>query len=78
MLYFSTDLNDKIMKYRVEGKVTISTWTMIEAESPEEAIKKAEERQEKMSIASNNGDSGDYEWMIEDMDGEPFDLEAED
>ncbi len=66
------------MKYRIEAKVTISTWTMIEADSPEEAIKKAEERDEKMSIFSNNGDLEDYVWMIEEINGEPFELCAED
>ncbi len=66
------------MKYRIEAKVTISTWTMIEADSPEEAIKEAEKRDEKMSIVSNNGDLEDYTWMIDEIDGEPFDLYAED
>lgn len=66
------------MEYRVEAKITIGTWTMVEAESKEEAIKIAEERDEKMSFINNSGLDENEAWIIEEMDGEPFDLSAED
>lgn len=66
------------MEYRVEAKITIGTWTIVEAESKEEAIRIAEERDEKMSFINNSGLDENEAWIIEEMDGEPFDLNAED
>lgn len=66
------------MKYRVEAKITIGTWTMVDADSKEEAIRIAEERDEKMSFINNSGLDEKEAWIIQEIDGEPFDLHAED
>jgi len=66
------------MEYRVEAKITIGTWTIVEAESKEEAIRIADERDEKMSFMNNSGLDEGEAWIIDEMDGEPFDLSAED
>lgn len=66
------------MEYRVEAKVTIGTWTVVEAESKEEAVRIAGEREDKMSFINNSGMEETEAWIIEEIDGEPFDLFAED
>lgn len=60
------------MEYRVEAKVTIGTWTLVEAESKEEAIRIAEEREDKMSFINNSGMDENDAWIIGEIDGEPF------
>lgn len=54
------------MEYRVEAKVT--TQTVVEAESREEAIKIAEEREDKMSFINNSGMDENDAWIIEEID----------
>ena len=53
------------MEYRVEAKVTIGTWTVVKAESKEEAIRIAEEREDKMSFINNSGMDENDAWIIE-------------
>jgi hypothetical protein len=64
-------------KYSISAKITISAYTEIEANSEIEALELAKEREEKMSVHSNNGDSAEYEWMIDELDGTPYDLTIE-
>jgi hypothetical protein len=64
-------------EFNLTAKITITAFTTIEAESLEEAIKLANERQDMMSIASNNGDTPDVSWMIEELDGVPYDIKSE-
>jgi len=63
--------------YRVIGSISISTWTVVEAESEEEAIELANERTDMMQILSNNGDSELECWMAEELDGVPTKLHIE-
>ena len=65
------------MEFQLAAKMTISVYTKVEAETLEEAIKIAEERQDYMSIISNNGDSEDDTWMVDELDGTPYDIHAE-
>ena len=64
-------------KFNLVGKVTITTFTSIVADTLEEAIQEAENRHDMMSIASNNGDSEDDVWMIEEIDGKAFDIKED-
>lgn len=61
------------MKYKLTAKMTISVYTEVEADSLEEAIKIAEDR-DYMSIASNGADSEESEWMCDELDGYPFEI----
>lgn len=63
--------------YNLTAKITITTFTTVRAESLEEAIKIAEERDDKMFISSNNGDSPKDCWMIEELDGTPYEIQEE-
>jgi len=65
------------MEFQLAAKMTISVYTKVEAETLEEAIKIAEERQDYMSIVSNNGDSEDDTWMVDELDGTPYEIHAE-
>lgn len=63
------------MKYRVMGTVVVSCWTVVDADSPEEAIDKAE----LMDMAEIHIDGSypeDEYWHI-DIDGIPSELRAE-
>ena len=64
------------MIFEITGLVTISTFTNVEAETEEQALEIAKRRRGMMSIASNNADSADDVWMIEEIDGEPYNLTA--
>lgn len=64
-------------KYEIAALVTIGVTTRVEANSEEEALKIASERKDMMSIVSNNGDSVDEVWMVEELDGEPYRLLVE-
>ena len=61
-------------KFTIEAMITVSAYTEVEAENVEEAIKIAEARTDMMSISSNNGDEPNTVWMIEELDGTPFNL----
>lgn len=65
-------------KYTVTGKITITTYTTVEANSEEEALKLAEKRDDKMFISSNNGDTAEDVWMVDELDGDPYELSIED
>ena len=57
-------------KFNLSAEVTVSTYTTIEAETLEEAIKIAEDRD--IVIGGNcSGESEDYSWIVEEIDGEP-------
>ena len=68
------------MKYEIKGRVTFSCWTIVEADSPEEALKIANERSDNEYIAPPEI-SGSYpsdEYFHYDSDGAPLELEIED
>lgn len=58
------------MKYKLSAQMTITVYTDVEANSLEEAIKIAQDR-DPMGIASNNGDTEDFVWMCDELDGYP-------
>ena len=58
------------MEYNLEAIVKVSIYTTVEAETLEEAIQIAHNK-EMMSVASNNGDTSDYCWMLDEIDGQP-------
>jgi len=65
------------MKFRLSCKVTVSAATEVEAKSLEEAIAIAAGR----DVVLGGVGSGAYEnetWIIDDADGMPFDIAAED
>ena len=64
-------------KFNLVAKITISAFTSVKAETLEKAIQLANERKDMMSIASNNGDTPDEVWMIEELDGTPYDIIGE-
>jgi hypothetical protein len=59
------------------AKLTVTTFTSVQANSLEEAIQIAKESQDMMSIATNNGDTPDVVWMIDTLDGVPYDIKEE-
>jgi len=63
--------------FRFTASLTISTYTSVEAETLEEALQIAKQRHDLMSIASNNGDSEDEVWMIDELDGYPYNIQPE-
>ena len=56
--------------------VVITFW--LGAASEEEALKLAEKRDDKMFISSNNGDTAEDVWMVDELDGDPYELSIED
>lgn len=62
--------------FTISAKVTISVYTKVDAESIEEAIEIANDRTP-MSILPNGGDNERENWMLDEIDGEPFELTAE-
>lgn len=64
------------MKYKLTAQVIISVYTDVEADSLEEAIKIAEERN-LMSIVSNGGDTKEDSWMCNELDGYPKNIHEE-
>jgi hypothetical protein len=63
-------------EYLISAKVTVSVYTKVEAETLEEAIEIAKDRTP-MSVTSNGGDNEEENWMLDEIDGEPFDLHEE-
>jgi hypothetical protein len=64
------------MKFKLGARVTVSAYTEVEADSPEEAITKAKRR----SVSFGGTGSGAHPeevWVIEGADGEPLDIRAE-
>lgn len=67
------------MKYTITGRMTVSCWTEVEAESKEEALKIANERANNDYVAPPEI-SGTYEvneYFHFDTDGTPLNLEIE-
>lgn len=64
-------------KFNLSAKITISLYTSIEAETIEEAIEIAKER-ETMQIINDCSYNEDSVWMASDMDGEPYDIKDAD
>jgi len=60
-------------KFSISGKITITVYTVVEAETIEAAIEEAKHRTP-MAIIPNGGDNELENWMADEMDGEPFDL----
>lgn len=68
------------MKYTITGKMTVSCWTEVEAESPEEALKIAQERANNEQVASVpifSGSNPVDESFHFSNDGTPLNLEIE-
>ena len=65
------------MEFNFSAKITITTYTTVEAGTVEEAIEIAKERMDMMSVHSNNGDSPEEVWMIDELDGTPYDINLE-
>lgn len=63
-------------EFLISAKVTISVYTKVEAETLEEAIEIANDRTP-MGIVANGGDNEHENWMVDEIDGEPFDLHEE-
>jgi len=60
-------------EFLISAKVIISVYTKVEAETLEEAISIAEERTP-MSIIPNGGDNEHENWMVDEIDGTPYEL----
>lgn len=60
--------------FRLNSKITVSAYTDVDAESLDEAIKASRLRcvwfQEDADISNS--------WRVDDLDGDPFDIEGED
>lgn len=65
-------------QFNLTAKLTITTFTTVEAETLEDALKIAEQRTDMMSISSNNGDEVTETWMIYELDGVPYEIKKED
>ena len=60
-------------EYLISAKVTISVYTKVYAKTLEQAIEMAKERTP-MSIIPNGGDNEYENWMIDEIDGTPYEL----
>jgi hypothetical protein len=63
-------------EYLISAKVTVSVYTKVNAETLEEAIEIANDRTP-MAIIANGGDNEEENWMLNEIDGEPFDLQEQ-
>ena len=67
-------------KFLISAKVTVSVYTKVEVETLEGAIEGAIEianDRTPMEIIANGGYNEDENWMLDEIDGEPFDLHEE-
>lgn len=64
------------MEYKLTAQMTISIYTTVEADSLEEAIEIAQER-DVVSIVTNNGDDADFAWMCDELDGYPKNIQED-
>lgn len=65
-------------EYNLTAKVTISIYTTVEANSLEEAIEIAKEREEIEKSHWGEAYKAKEMWLTDDFDGTPFDIEIED
>lgn len=63
------------MEFELTAKVTISVYTKVEADTIEQAIEIAKRERFMMSIASNGGDNEFENWMADELDGEPYEIQ---
>ena len=61
-------------EFELTAKITITTYTTVEAETLQEAISIAEERTDMMSIVTNNGDYPEVCWVVDELDGTPYEI----
>ena len=66
----------EMKEFLISAKVTISVYTRVQAETLEEAIEIANDRSP-MAIIANGGDNEYDNWMADEIDGEPFDLQED-
>lgn len=64
-------------QFKLTAKIVISTYTTVEAETLEEALEIAEQRADMMQITSNNGDSEEECWMVDELDGTPSEIQEQ-
>ena len=62
-------------EFELTAKVTISVYTKVIAETEQEAIEIAKNERTPMAIVANGGDNELNNWMSDEIDGEPFDIE---
>lgn len=62
-------------EFILSAKVTISVYTKVFAETFEEAVEIAESERTIMSVIPNGGDNELDNWMCDELDGEPYDIE---
>lgn len=60
--------------FKLTARVTISVYTEVEAETLEEAIKIAEDR-DLMPIVHSGGEKAEDTWMCDELDGVAEDIE---
>jgi len=65
-----------MQKFQINGKVTVSCWTVVEAETPEQALEIAKRRE--LCGFHIDGTYEDTDSFIFDNDGTPFELTIED
>ena len=63
-------------KFNLEAKITISVHTVVEANSIEDAIKIAEQRDDILHSTYQNGDPNKH-WIVDEFDGLPMDIHLE-
>ena len=68
--------NNAMKEYFISAKVTVSIYTKVQAETLEEAIEIAKDRTP-MSIIADGYDHEGENWMLDEIDGEPFDLKED-
>ena len=60
-------------KFALTSQITISLYTEVEAETLEEAIEIAKER-DLMAIARTGGETEEDTWMADELDGMPVNI----
>ena len=61
------------MLFNLVSKVTVSAYTEVDAETLDEAIKIATQRQAAIG-GVGTGTLPDETWIVDDIDGEPYDI----
>jgi hypothetical protein len=61
------------MKYHLSASVTVSAYTIVEAESLEKAIEISRDREVAIGLLHTSNDPH-YQWIIEDADGQAQDI----